>query len=161
MNNVDLGDHALPEWPESRGDKLEIDYQHLLLNNGWYVDLYLKVEHVLLLDDLSELEEVFMQAILKVVYEVAPAVPVVGRLVEYFELNECRLTSLYGGVVLIFRVSLLLWTVLHRCEGFYRVLLCLEERGDPAAYTWGLLLHLGKLDFILELNRVVLSRKSL
>ena len=116
---------------------------------------------MLLLDHFPELKEVFMQATLKIVNEIASRVPIVRCLVEDFELNECSLACLDRGVVLISWVAFLLWTVFYCCKCFNWVLLCLEERAYPAADACRLFLHFCELYLVFKLYCVVLSLLSL
>ena len=85
------------------------------------------------LDYFPQLKKVLMQASFKVIDEIAARIPVVLSSVEDFKLNKCSLTCLDCSVIFVFRGILLLWTVLHRSEGFDWVLLFSEERREPTS----------------------------
>ena len=148
--------HSLSERTQSRCDELEVNLQSLLLHQGWNEYLNLEEEHVIRLDDFPELEEVLVESSFEIVDQVASGVPVVSRSIEYFELDERRLASLHCCVVFVPWVLSLRRHVLNLCKRLHWVLLFGEERREPAAEASALLLHLGQLNFVLELHFTIL-----
>lgn len=112
LDNVDLGNHALTEWTETRGNKLELHLELLLLNNSRNINLDLQVEHMVASHRLANFEEVLLTTTIEVINQEAAWVPIVLCLIKYFELNESGLSSLYTCIILILGYANLLRHVL-------------------------------------------------
>ena len=91
------------------------------------MDLNFEEEHVVGLDDFPQLEEVLVEATFEVIDQVAARVPVVCCSIEYFELDECCLTSLHCGVIFVSGIVLLLGNMLNLGKSLHRVLFLGEE----------------------------------
>lgn len=103
------------------------------MDDGWDVDLYLQVEHVIPCHGLADLEEILLSAAIEIINEEAARVPIIVRVIEYLELDEGRLASLYCSAVLVFGTTFLVRYVLNLCQVFDRsALLCTKHPRQPA-----------------------------
>ena len=110
--NKNYGGHSLAKGTESWRDELKMYRKFLFFESRRNVNLNFKVEHLILRNGLAYFKKVFLLATSKVIYQKAAGVPLVLRFIEHLELDESCLTSLYCGMVFIFRTVILLWHVL-------------------------------------------------
>ncbi len=92
---------------------MELYVELLLLNNCRDVNLNLQEEHVVTLDRLANLEEVFLAATVVVIDQETSWIPIVLCPIEDLELDEGNLTCLHGRCVLILTAVLLLRDMLN------------------------------------------------
>ena len=102
------GGHSLAKGSESWCDELKMYRKFLFFKSRWDVNLYFKVEHLVLRNSLAYFKKVFLLATSIVIYQKAAGVPVVLRFIEHLELDESCLTSLHCGMIFILRTVLLL-----------------------------------------------------
>lgn len=83
------------------------------MHDGRNENLDLQVEHVVLRHRLADFKKVLLAPSIVIVDEEASRIPVVLRVIKYFELDEGCLACLHSCVILVLRDTILLWNMLH------------------------------------------------
>ena len=110
-----LGYHPLSKRLQLWSGKWKLDLKLLLLDNWWYVDLYLHVEHVIRFDLFLDLIPMLLVPTIKIINQIAAIIPIIISLIENLELDVGCLASLDSGQILVRRDSIDLWDMLNLC----------------------------------------------
>ena len=134
LHDVNFCCHPLAKGPEAWCDKLELDFEKLLLDDGGDKDLNLEVKHVLFGDWFADFKEVFLSTTIVVVYQEAAWVPIIFSIIKHFELDECGLTSLYSSVIFVFQDTFLFGHMFNLSQIFDRSsFFCCKHSWEPCA----------------------------